>query len=239
VQASTVKPPTISRGRIIPWTTELVTAIVDAQPERYQAVTLAGAGLGVRQGEGLVLALEDVDWLRKVVHITRQVKIVRNALVFGPPKGDKTRDIPLPDTVALAFAAHLERYPAVPVTLPREQPDGDPVTAELLFTTERRGALRRQTFNGAVWHPALAAAGLQPSRGTGYHQLRHHYASVLLDAGVSIRQLADHLGHADPGFTLRTYTHLVPDSEDRSRRAVDAAFARHHDADRVRTRGPQ
>jgi integrase len=236
-KASTVKPPAIARGRIVPWTTELVTAIVDAQPERYQAVTLAGAGLGARQGEVFGLALGDVDWLRKVVHITRQVKIVRNALVFGPPKGDKTRDIPLPDTVSLAFAAHLERYPAVPVTLPWQQPDGDPVTAELLFTTEGRGALRRQTFNGAAWHPALVAAGLQPSRKTGFHQLRHHYASVLLDAGVSIRQLADHLGHADPGFTLRTYTHLVPDSEDRSRRAVDAAFARRHGADRVRTGG--
>ena len=44
---------------------------------------------------------------------------------------------------------------------------------------------------------------------------------MLLDAGESIRALADYLGHADPGFTLRVYTHLMPASEDRARMAVD------------------
>ena len=45
-----------------------------------------------------------------------------------------------------------------------------------------------------------------------------------LDAGESIRGLAEYLGHADPGFTLRVYTHLVPASEERTKRAVDQAL---------------
>ena len=36
--------------------------------------------------------------------------------------------------------------------------------------------------------------------------LRQAYASVLLDAGESIKPLSECLGHSDPGFTLRTYT---------------------------------
>ncbi len=35
------------------------------------------------------------------------------------------------------------------------------------------------------------------------HALRHFYASVLLDAGESIKALSEYLGHSDPGFTLR------------------------------------
>ncbi|WP_247659256.1 hypothetical protein [Micromonospora sp. U56] len=35
------------------------------------------------------------------------------------------------------------------------------------------------------------------------HVLRHTYASVLLDAGASIKTLSAYVGHADPGFTLR------------------------------------
>jgi hypothetical protein len=31
-------------------------------------------------------------------------------------------------------------------------------------------------------------------------------------------------GHADPGITLRVYTHLLPSSEDRTRRAIDRAL---------------
>lgn len=226
-KASTVKPPSIAKGRVVPWTTERVAEIIDAHPERYQAVAIVGAGLGVRQGEAFGLALDDIDWLHQVVHIRRQVKIVGNTLVFGSPKGDKVRDIPLPETVAMSLAGHVEEHQVLAVSLPWQQPDGDPVTVALLSTTAEGRPIRRSTFNGAVWRPAVEAAGLEPSRGTGFHQLRHHYASVLLDAGVSVRQLAEHLGHDDPSFTLKTYSHVMPDSEDRTRRAVDAAFAQH------------
>jgi len=56
------------------------------------------------------------------------------------------------------------------------------------------------------------------------HALRHFYASVLLGAGENIKALSSYLGHADPGFTLQTYTHLMPSSTERTRKAVDAAF---------------
>jgi hypothetical protein len=42
---------------------------------------------------------------------------------------------------------------------------------------------------------------------------------------VDIRALSEYLGHHDPGFTLRTYTHLMPSAPDRMRAAVDSAFA--------------
>jgi integrase len=46
----------------------------------------------------------------------------------------------------------------------------------------------------------------------------------LLDAGESIKALSGYLGHSDPGFTLRVYTHLLPSSHERTRTAVDAFF---------------
>jgi Site-specific recombinase XerD len=52
--------------------------------------------------------------------------------------------------------------------------------------------------------------------------LRHTAASAWLAGGVDIRTLAEWLGHEDPGFTLRTYTHLMPNALDRGRRAMDA-----------------
>jgi integrase len=56
------------------------------------------------------------------------------------------------------------------------------------------------------------------------HSLRHFYASALLDAGESVKALAAYLGHSDPGFMLRGYTHLMPASEERTRRAIDTLF---------------
>ena len=69
--------------------------------------------------------------------------------------------------------------------------------------------------------PALLKVGVLPTRENGMHAIRHFYASVLLDAGESVRGLASYLGHADPGFTLRVYTHLMPASEERTKRAID------------------
>ena len=51
----------------------------------------------------------------------------------------------------------------------------------------------------------------------------------MLDAGESIKALSEYLGHADPGFTLRTYTYLMPTSAERTRRAVDAILGLGHD----------
>jgi len=47
------------------------------------------------------------------------------------------------------------------------------------------------------------------------------FASVLLDAGESIKALSEWLDHADPGFTMRVYTHLMPGSAERARNAID------------------
>jgi site-specific recombinase XerD len=52
---------------------------------------------------------------------------------------------------------------------------------------------------------------------------------VALANGVDIRALSEYLGHADPGFTLRVYTHLMPSADDRLREAVDAEFAARKD----------
>ncbi|HEX8864528.1 MAG TPA: tyrosine-type recombinase/integrase [Lentzea sp.] len=76
-----------------------------------------------------------------------------------------------------------------------------------------------------MWKPAFKRAGLvYTEKVDGSHALRHLYASILLPLGVSVKELADYLGHADPGFTLRTYTHLLPSSHKRARAAVDSVF---------------
>ena len=64
------------------------------------------------------------------------------------------------------------------------------------------------------------------TRTDGTHALRHYYASALLEGGVSIKAVSEYLGHADAGFTLRTYTHLMPASHDRSQRVIDSRIGR-------------
>jgi integrase len=61
--------------------------------------------------------------------------------------------------------------------------------------------------------------------GVTSHDLRHHYASVLLAAGDTLVAVAERLGHENATLALKTYGHLVRDSEDRTRRAIDTAWS--------------
>lgn len=206
-----VRAPSVEVSRIVPWTSEQVRAVITAHPEAYKAIPVVAAGAGLRQGEVFGLRVEDVDFLGRRLHVRQQVKIVGNQLVLAPPKGGKVREVPLADPVAKALAERLRLHPATD--------DG------LIFTSRERKPLNRTYYNARIWKPALRKAGVEATRVNGVHALRHYFASVLLDAGESVRSLADYLGHADPGFTLRVYTHLMPASADRARKAVEAAFS--------------
>ncbi|TDP93763.1 tyrosine-type recombinase/integrase [Labedaea rhizosphaerae] len=60
----------------------------------------------------------------------------------------------------------------------------------------------------------------------GMHELRHFFASVLRDQGESIKAVADWLGHPDPSFMLRIYTHLMPSSTDRTKSVIAGVYQR-------------
>ncbi|QTA31538.1 tyrosine-type recombinase/integrase [Streptomyces sp. CA-256286] len=233
-RAGSVRAPKLDARKLKPWTRERVLAVREGLPQQYKAIVDVGAGCGLRQGEVFGLAVDEVDFLGGTVRVVRQVKMVGSHLVFAPPKGGKLREVPLPEVVAHALARHITQRPPIEITLPWKTPDGPPVTATLLFYSRERKALNRNYSNMYLWKPALVSAGVIPdrlpgerfkqSREHGMHALRHYYASVLLDAGENIRALSEYLGHSDPGFTLRTYTHLMPNSQDRARKAIDAAF---------------
>lgn len=57
--------------------------MADALPGRFAVLPYLGAGTGMRQGEMFGLAVDDVDFLRKVVHVRRQVRLVGNVLCFA------------------------------------------------------------------------------------------------------------------------------------------------------------
>jgi integrase len=141
-------------------------------------------GCGTWQGEIFGLSVDDLDLDTGWLQVRRQVKRVYSRLVFGLPKNDKERRVPLPASIAASLRAYLDEYPPVRVTLPWEDPQSDELaTVPLIFVTSRRGAINRSHFNGKIWHPALEAVGIPQTRATGMHALRHFYASTLLDVG--------------------------------------------------------
>lgn len=151
-------------------------------------------------------------------------------LVFAPPKGGRERKVPLPRSVSEALAEHIRLFPPQEVTPPWKTPHGKPRTAHLIFTGPHGGAINRNHFNAHTWRPARRKAGIADSHENGMHTLRHYYASVLLQGGpevrgVDIRRLSEYLGHHNPACTLRVYSHLMPDAEEQTLKAIDTALS--------------
>jgi integrase len=237
IHAKSVARPRPEERKAQPWALAQVDAMAAALQERYAALVYLGAAAGLRQGEMFGLDVEDIDFLRRVIHVRRQVRITGNVLCFAPVKNDKTHDVPLAESLAPVLAEHIRKYPPVTVALPWKVPDGKPVTFSLVFTRPGAGnvAMHRTRFNESEWWPAQVEAGIAPARtpgekraparDRGVHSLRHTAASAWLSAGVSVAAVAAWLGDTEQ-TVLATYAHLMPDDSDRRRKAMDLFFTR-------------
>jgi integrase len=240
VKSPVVHVPGHQASDIVVWDDQIVAAVIEAHPDELRAIPELAASLGMREGELYGLGEEDFDLDgQKVLRVRRQIKRIGRDFVFALPKNDRERIIPLSDWDIQVIKGHIGRYPPRLYTLPWESPDGKPHTCRLIFRWPADDQhVKSRSYSETVWKPALVQAGIIPrpekdkrsrpryvtTRKEGIHQLRHYFASVMLAGGVSVKELAEYLGHADPGFTLRVYAHLLPSSHDRARIVIDDHF---------------
>lgn len=204
-----VKLPQKPRREIVPLTVDQVAELADLVPDRYRALIVVGAGTGLRLSEALGVTVDRVDFLRRALTIERQlVKPVRGEPRFGPPKSAASnRVVPLPSVVADVLALHLQTY--------GEGPEG------LIFTNAKGESIYRTSFS-SIFRRAGDQIGI--AKGDGFHELRHHYASLLISSGCSVTVVQRRLGHATAQETLDTYSHLWPDDDEKTIAAIDEAW---------------
>ena len=58
-------------------------------------------------------------------------------------------------------------------------------------------------------HRSRVGKSSEANTAVSFHTFRHTCASLLFEAGRNVKQVQAWLGHADPGFTLKTYIHLM------------------------------
>ena len=115
------------------------------------------------------------------------VDLVRRILTVPLSKSGKARHIPLSDA-ALQVLADLPRR------------------SEWLFPSPRTAGHITSVFT--VWDRVRTEAGLKDVR---LHDLRHSFASFLVNDGCTLYEVQKILGHHDPKVTTR-YAHLAQDS---------------------------
>jgi integrase len=76
---------------------------------------------------------------------------------------------------------------------------------DLVFPNEEAGPIDQSNFLKRHFYPMLIKAKIKRVR---FHDLRHTYASMLIEQGESIKYIQNQMGHSSPTVTLNIYTHL-------------------------------
>jgi len=207
--ATFVDPPSVPHTEFVPLTEyEVQRFLFEAREDRLGVVYLLALATGMRAGEYLGLQWSNVSLARRQVRVRTTLHRYKGQFVLEETKSRTSRrDIPLPESVCLALAAHqmqqeMERDLAGAAwdaswNLVFCSPIGTPLHGDMIY----------RHFKGL-----LKAARLSTS--TRVHDLRHTFATLLLERGVNIRAVSELLGHASVTITLNTYGHVTPKMQD-------------------------
>ncbi|MGH7961840.1 MAG: tyrosine-type recombinase/integrase [Candidatus Binatia bacterium] len=189
-------------------TKEELTVLLESCKEHFPgdyALLLTLGRAGFRIGEAVALQWEDIDFSNRFMKVQRTFSNRR----LGTPKSGKSRLVDMSQHLTDTMKAKLvERKKQ---TLRKGWGEVPP----WVFVTGLGTRLDPETFRSHTWPKILAKAGLRYVR---LHDLRHTFASHLIQNSESLAYVKDQMGHSSIQITVDTYGHLVPGG---NRAAVD------------------
>lgn len=213
-----VDPPTSKSQPGKAWTEAEVRRFLDVAVKHWlHPLWLVALSTGMRRGELLGLRWQDVDLDAGMLHIRQAVSILHGAPVISEPKTDAARRrIGLPRDVVEALRVHRDAWEV------RRQSARD-WDGDLVFCTRAGKPLNPNNIY-PDFYALIAAAGVPRIR---LHDARHTHGTIMVAKGVSIRAVADRLGHSKTSVTLNTYAHVLPSMRDEALEAIEEALFRH------------
>lgn len=176
----------------------LPNSLSEAEVERLLATPDANTAEGLRDRAMLELLYATGLRVTELVLLPTSALHLDAGYVRVHGKGAKERVVPMGDVAMAAIVQYAQD--ARPLLLR----SAGMLEHEALFVTRRGGPMTRQGFWKNLGRYALEA-GI--SRDISPHQLRHSFATHLLNHGADLRALQAMLGHADIS-TTQIYTHV-------------------------------
>lgn len=172
----------------------------------YPAILLAGA-MGLRRSEALGVRWSRIDWEKRTVLLdTKIVEYRENGKKKVEPVEEmknksSRRTLPLPDPVVEMLQVQKEQREVY-----RKMFQGSYNTQYLDYVcVNQLGELLRPSYVTDHFRELLEKYGLRHIR---FHDLRHTFASLLINQDVPLINVSNFLGHSDLSTTANIYAHL-------------------------------
>lgn len=175
------------------WTKEEFMQFIDCtMSKRYSYIGfMILYWTGMRIGELLALTIDDIDFDKRTICISKSYQRIECKDVITPPKTPRSkRIISIPDFLAADLKDYISRLYGME--------GGErllPVTKSFMEHEMQRG---------------IKESGVKRIR---LHDLRHSHASLLIEMGFTPLAIAERLGHEKVITTMNTYAHLYPDKQ--------------------------
>ena len=179
---------------------EEIRLLLENSPEPDRTIFLVAILTGMRKSEVLALQWGDVDWNSDTIYVRRspRFKMRKNIGVedkrwwFDSPKTKYSmRAIIMSPRLKEALENH--RFNRTVEFAQKEKEKKSFNADELIFTNGAGAPVDPDNMIKQQFHPALERAGLRKIR---FHDLRHTFASLLIDQGENIKFIQSQLGHA-------------------------------------------
>jgi integrase len=188
---------------------EIAAFLNVVKDQKYRMLFMLAIFSGARQGELLGLEWKSVNWKDSQININRTFN---NGKFYTPKTKASKRKIDIGPTVL----AELKEWKVV---CPESSLD-------LVFATSTGKPINHNNITKRHFEPALIEAGAPKIR---FHDMRHTFASLLIEQGENIKYIQTQLGHSSPTVTLNVYAHLMkPVNQAAACRLEDAIFATGH-----------
>ena len=183
----------------------------------YGAAFQLMAHTGMRRGEIPALRWDHLDLENGTLSVTAAAGRENGKLVITPPKSKTSRRmIHLdPETVG-ALRAHRSRQAGYRLQLGGAYEDHGYVFASPF------GRLLDPDILTKAWRSVCGELGVEYR----LHDLRHHHATALIEAGVHIKAVQTRLGHSSPSLTMAVYAHVSPAMDKQAAEAYGRAMSR-------------
>jgi integrase len=185
----------------------------NVREDRLRALYVLAITAGLREGELLGLRWEDVNLERGLLQVRQQLTRTRDGLSFTAPKRGKARVVRLTDMAIAALKAHREAQNEERARAGSLWEETSLVFTSTIGTPVDVGNLTYRSFR-----PLLKRTNLPRIR---FHDLRHTCATLLLSKGTHPKIVQEMLGHANISMTMDTYSHVLPDMQEKAVSAMD------------------
>ena len=209
--------PQISKRRgLNPFTREEVALFLEGVRQhapRYLPFFLCAVRTGMRLGELIALQWGDIDYHGRFIEVQRNCVLRR----ITTPKSGESRRVDMSRELTQALKdLYIERQLESAANSWNEM-------APWIFCNETGGLLDPDNLRKRVFYGLLKRAGMRHLR---FHDLRHTFASLLLQQGESPVYVKEQMGHSSIQVTVDLYGHLIPGGNKQAVDRLDGAVGK-------------